>query len=478
MIKNWLSRYSSRYPRSLVYMMQASEYIIPDYLAWYHKTSDFSHVERRKRLVKTPKAVGLLAIAWAMIALIIVSAARGVFGNHAAGPVKYVMFFLAMLVLPSIIAYGMALSLFVIKIIQWPVERLIMRRARQILRRHRAVTIGIAGSFGKTTMREILKTVLSEGKKVAAPPHSYNTPLSISRFVQTLSGDEDVLIFELGEYCPGDIRRLCHLVQPTIGIITGINEAHLQKFKSLDQTAETIYELADYLGERPLYVNGENELAKSGARPGHIVYNREGVLDWRVANPKTDLTGISFTLAKEGANLVVQSALLGLHQIGPLAVAADIARRLGLSPDQITNGISKTKPFAHRMEPKTDQAGVVTIDDSYNGNPDGVAAAIEFLTSLEGHRRWYMTPGLAEMGARTQEVHRQIGRTLAKASIEKVILIKDSVTSYIAAGLHEAEYRGDIIWYDDALAAFAALPHLTIEGDVVLLQNDWPDQYQ
>ena len=174
----------------------------------------------------------------------------------------------------------------------------------------------------------------------------------------------------------------------------------------------------------------------------------------------------------------MKSALLGLHQIGPLAASAEIALNLGLSFDQVRDGISKTMPFDHRLEPKTDNAGVITLDDSYNGNPDGVNAVIAFLASLKDCRRFYVTPGLVEMGLRTEEVHKQIGKQLAKASIEKVVLIKNSVTSFIEQGLKENGYTGEVIWFDDALAAFAALPLLTVKGDVVLLQNDWPDQYQ
>ena len=120
---------------------------------------------------------------------------------------------------------------------------------------------------------------------------------------------------------------------------------------------------------------------------------------------------------------------------------------------------------------------MVTLDDSYNGNPDGVKAVIEFLGSLKDHRRFYVTPGLVEMGGRTEQVHKEIGKRLAQAHIEKVVLIKNSVTPYLAQGLHEAHYDGEVVWFDDALSAFAALPHLTVKGDVVLLQNDWPDQY-
>ena len=477
MIKNWLSRYNLHYPRYLVYMLQASEYNIRDYFTWYRKTKDFTHVEQRKRFVGTAKGILLLVIAWAIVFLLMVGASSMLW--IVASPFKYGIAFLIVLLSPFLLAYGIVIPLLVIKIlIQWPVEYLIIKKARQKLKAHSAIKIGIAGSFGKTTMREILKTVLAQGKKAAAPPHSYNTPLGISRFVKTLKGDEDVLIFEFGEYYPGDIRKLCNLTQPNIGIITGVNEAHLQKFKSLERTVKTIYELADYLGDKPLYVNGESELARKNARPLHIIYSREHVGNWRIENQKTDLTGTSFTLINRDTKLELKSKLLGLHQIGPLSAAVSMALDFGLSPIQAKIGVSKTKPFDHRLEAKVDNDGVIILDDSYNGNPDGAKAAIEFLASLKNHQRFYVSPGLVQMGTKTEEVHKQIGKSLARAKIEKVILIKNSVTSYIEEGLREENYKGSVLWFDNGLKAFAALPHLTAKGDIVLLQNDWPDQYK
>ncbi|MEK7083431.1 MAG: Mur ligase family protein, partial [Patescibacteria group bacterium] len=328
MIKDWLSRYHVRYPRSLAYMLQASEYNIRDYFAWYHRTKNFTHVEKRKHLVKTPKALLLLIMSWGVVFLMF----GGIIYMISVGtaPLRYALFLVIALVSPYLLAYTIIIPLLVIKIAgQWPLEYMILRKARQKLKAHTAVKIGIAGSFGKTTMREILKTVLSEGKKVAAPPHSHNTVLGISQFIHTLKGDEDILIFELGEYYPGDVRRLCDLVDPSMGVITGINEAHLQKFKTREQTVKTIYELADYLGEKPVYVNGENELAKNNMRSGHIAYSRTSVREWNIENQKSDLSGTSFTFAKNNIKWELRSALLGLHQIGPLVAACDIALTFG-----------------------------------------------------------------------------------------------------------------------------------------------------
>ncbi len=475
-MRKFLSRYHPRYVRSLVYMLQASEYSIRDYISWLHRVKDFTNVEQRKHLVTTPKAMAMLFLVFATQMVLY----GGVFSLLflSTSPIYIALFVCAFVLSPFILAYGILLPLMLLQFfVQLPVTYFKFLHARKILSHHKSVKIGIAGSFGKTSMRDILLTVLSEGKKTASPSGSYNTPLGISSFVKTLKGDEEVLIFEMGEYYRGDIAKLCNLVQPQIGIITGVNEAHFEKFKDIEETKKTIFELAEYSKERPVYVNGENARARAAAGRHHILYERTGTRAWSVPHAQTGLSGTTFTLLHGDKRLEIKTKLFGLHHIGPLCVAADIGLRLGLSYGQIERGLNKTKPFEHRLEPKTDQNGVVTLDDSYNGNPDGVVAVIDFLTSLSQHRRYYMTPGLVEMGTRTEAVHKEIGRKLADSGIEKVILIKNSVTPYIEQGLRENSFTGEIIWYDDARSAFSALPYLTVKGDVVLIQNDWPDQY-
>jgi len=476
MLIAWLSRYRPRYVRSLAYMLQATEYDTGDYLEWFLRVRDFGNVEQRKQLTKTSKARLVMLLTWLLSVVTYGSVA--LLALQLTGSARIIALVLGVLVAPYVIGIGIIVPLMLVRIlVQKPMEFFITRRAHAALSKHPAVKIAIAGSFGKTSMREVLKAVLEQGKKVAAPPHSYNTPLGISRFVQNLHGDEEILIFELGEYYPGDVRKLCRLVQPDIGVITGINEAHLKKFKTLDKTVGTIFELADWLGDKPVYVNEENELAAQAAKSQHTLYSRKGAGRWKVKSVATDLSGTQLVLAHGDSEIKATSQLLGLHQVGPLAAAAEIAASFGLTNTQIKAGLEATKPFDHRLEPKEDGAGVITLDDSYNGNPDGVKAVIDFLGSLSGHRRFYVTPGLVEMGARTKQVHEQIGRDLAKAGIEKVILIRNSVTPFIEAGLKQAGYKGDVIWFDDAIAAFSAVPHMTVKGDVVLLQNDWPDQY-
>ena len=485
MLKNLWTRYHPKYVRALIYMLQANEYYPFEYMAWYHRTSNFYNIEKRKRLVYTTKAVLLSAFAWVSLVWSFVTSAYVAYTTGVPGLIAAAMGFM---LAPFIVPYTLFLLIVVLNTLQKPIEALIIAKAKSKLRKHKAIKIAVAGSFGKTTMREILKTVLAEGKRVASPGGSHNTPLAIARFIHTLSGHEEVLVFEFGEYYPGDIRKLCKFVEPNWGVITGVNEAHLERFGTIERAANTIFELAEYLRTRSgthikgslsrevlVYVNAEATILPRDAA-NHIQYSQKGTAEWQVRSASSDIGGTIIDFSHMGGTMQVHSRLLGLHNVGALSAAADVAARQGLGEEQIRRGIANTKPFDHRMQPR-EEGGVTWIDDSYNGNPDGAEAAIEFLRTLHGRRRWYVTPGLVEMGSRKEEIHKEMGRQLADAKIEKVVLIRNSVTPYIEKGLKAAGYEGEVVWFDFGPTAFNALPKMTVPGDVILIQNDWPDQY-
>lgn len=478
-MKRFFSLYHPRYPRSLVYMLQSSEYNLKEFWTWFKNVKNFSKVEDRKSLVLTLKAKLLLLVSYlayfshlALIILILIK----------YGVVYALLYVVAW---PYVVLLKVVATTIVLAFLQRPVQKRIVRRSSLKLQKHKALKIGIAGSFGKTTMKEILKTVLSQSLKVRATPENKNTPMGIASFVDTLKGDEDVLIFEMGEYYPGDIKDLSEMVRPDIGIVTGVNEAHLEKFKTLDNAAKTIFEIADYLEAKGgrLFVNAESEKARefgTKINSENLItyeYSSTGVAEFKTSEINSTIQGLSFVLKSQTDSIVVRSKLLGTHQVGPLSLAAYIAVSLNMKTEDIELGLHNTHAFAHRLEPKEEHGGVVMIDDTYNGNPDGVKVAINFLKSLSGKRRFYITPGLVEMGDKSETVHKEIGRLLAESGIEKVVLVKNSVTGWIEEGLKEHGFKGEVIWYENAKDLFKNLPLRTVSNDVLLYQNDWPDQY-
>jgi UDP-N-acetylmuramoyl-tripeptide--D-alanyl-D-alanine ligase len=460
-------------------MLQSTGYSVGEYFAWLHRTTDFRTVTKRCKLDYTKKARLLLVGAWLLRLTVCGLAILLLVQFILTGSIIILVSALAAIFAsPLIIAYGIVVPLWIgQKLIQEPRQRKMIESARQILAEHPALKIAIAGSYGKTTAKEILCTVLSEGKRVACTPGNMNTPVGISRFALTLDGNEEILIFELGEERFGDVRQMCDLTQPDMGMITGINEAHLSSFGTLDRTVETIFGLQDYLGDRPLYKNQESPLvAEKISKGDDLAFSRDGTNGWRVSGAKTDIYGTAFTAQKGSKSLQVHTALLGKHNIGAIVAAISIADAAGLSSEQVIAGVEKTVPFEHRMQPRLIR-GAWVIDDTYNGNSQGVQAGLLLLGELSARRRVYVTPGLVEQGDKTADVHVTIGQQVAEVA-EVVVLMKNSVTDYIVSGLQQSKFKGTLLVIDNPLEFYTNLDQFVAGGDVVLMQNDWTDNYK
>lgn len=465
--------YSPRIVGTLVYMLQSSDYRISQYLAWLHRTTDFSEIMKRRKLRFTTKArllyaTGLL-IYGALVAFLIASIVIG-------GSIILFAFFL-LLALPYVIAYLLILPLLTGQwLIQGPKEKRLIEEATHQMRNYHCRKIAIAGSYGKTSFKEMLTTILSETLHIAASHGNMNTPLGLASFIQKLDGSEDVLIFELGEERVGDVKKLCKLSRPNMGVITGISEAHLSSFGTVDNIVATVFELSDYLKSYDVYKNGDSDLvaANVSAHDQHV-YSDKGVNGWKVSHIESGLEGTSFAATKHSKVVWAHSKLVGKHQVGPLVACIDIADKLGLSVTDIAEGIKNTRPFEHRMQP-LHLSGAMIIDDTYNGNPKGVEAGLEFLESISAKRKIYVTPGLVEQGDRSDVIHEMIGRQAGRVC-DVVILMNNSTTEAIRRGLKEVDFAGELKIINNPVSFYSNLGHYVAAGDVVLMQNDWTDNY-
>ncbi|HVX56672.1 MAG TPA: Mur ligase family protein, partial [Candidatus Saccharimonadales bacterium] len=357
-----------------------------------------------------------------------------------------------------------------------PKEQRAVNRSETVFARHSGSRIAVAGSYGKTTMKELLRTVLSEGLKVAATPANKNVSISHARFAAGLAGDEDVLIIEYGEGAPGDVARFAELTHPTHAVITGLAAAHLDRYKTIQAAGEDIFSVADYLKGKNVYVNEESPEAKPFLKKSYQLFNEEGALGWKTAQVKVGLDGTSFTLKKGAKSLKLHTGLVGRHQLGFVAFAAALALQLGLTEKQVQAGVAKTKPFEHRMQPYQ-LGGAWIIDDTYNGNLEGIRAGTRLLRDLPATRKIYVTPGLVDQGAETARIHREVGALIAEARPDVVVLMQNSVTDYIKQGLGAAHFHGELRVESDPLDFYTNLNHFVASGDLVVMQNDWTDNY-
>jgi UDP-N-acetylmuramoyl-tripeptide--D-alanyl-D-alanine ligase len=476
MLKATLYLYRPAYARTIIYMLQAVEYKPAAFIRWYWRAKDFSRVSYRKTLVLTrPARLLLIAFTAGALTEVIISIILLITGisHHNNAVIIYAI--ALFLITPVLWAHLVMIPLFLGEwLIIKPLYGLKIRRSSRIFANHPGAKLAIAGSYGKTTMKEILLTVLGEGKNVAATPANRNVAISHALFAEKLRGDEDILIIEYGEGAPGDVARFAKNTHPTAGIITGLAPAHLDRYKTLENAGKDIFSLGRFVKNDELFVNSDAEAAKKFIHKGNIKFDSKGVADWKVSDVKVSKDGLSFELAGNKEKLKIKSKLLGQHQIAPLALAAFLGKKYGLSDEQITSGIAKIEPFEHRMKPY-ELSGAWVIDDTYNGNIEGMKAGLALLAELKAKRKIYITPGLVDQGAEEERVHKELGKAIAQADPDRVILMKHAVTDAIVQGL--GDYRGQLVIEEDPLDFYTNLDKFVAAGDLVLMQNDWPDNY-
>lgn len=478
MIRGLISLYLPSYPTVLVYMLQSSEYHEKAYLKWIWRTKDFSAVMKRRKLDRTNAAnkllfalrLGILIQVFIGVCLIYAGLFNDLVGGVAFGTaliLAYPFLWAHLLVIPLILGRYL---------ISKPAQQKQIAASKDIFAGNEAKKIAIVGSYGKTTMKELLNTVLSEGLKVAATPANKNVSVSHAQFAKKLKGDEDVLIIEYGEGAPGDVAKFAHLTHPTHAVITGIAPAHLDQYKTLKAAGEDIFSVAKYLKDKNIYVNAESPETGQYLKNSFHKFNRSGALGWNVIDAESDLSGTRFTLEKGKKTIALESKLVGKHQIGFLAFAAALALEFGLSEKHVKQGIAKTEPFEHRMHPYQ-LAGAWVVDDTYNGNLEGIRAGTQLLKDIDAKRKIYVTPGLVDQGEETERVHVETGRLIAESKPDLVVLMKNSVTDFIKRGLKEADFGGELRVEDNPLDFYTNLIHFVAAGDLVVLQNDWTDNY-
>ncbi len=373
--------------------------------------------------------------------------------------------------------------------VAWGLEKIIseayFRSARRkLLSQKDLIRIGITGSYGKTSVKQFLGTILEEKYSVLITPKSFNTPMGVTRTIrERLLPSHQVFIAEMGARHVGDIRELCRLVKPEIGILTSAGPQHLDTFKTVERVAKTKYELIDALP-----AGGQSYFADDGAicrqlydqtrKPKTLVSLTSGDADLWCENIAVSPEGSTFTLCfRNGDRLPIDTRLLGEHNIQNILLAAAVAGNLGLTKQQILRGIQKIEPVKSRMELIKVPNSYTIINDGFNANPVSAKAALGILSRFH-KRRIIITPGMVELGAEEAAFNKTFGLQIAAAADIAIIVGKKRVQP-IMDGLREAGFPEDAIYRVDSLEdSTAVLQKLVRKSDTVLYENDLPDNYQ
>lgn len=346
-------------------------------------------------------------------------------------------------------------------------------------------SIGITGSYGKTSTKFITSTILGEKYKVLKTPDSYNTPMGISKVINNdMSKEYDVFIAELGATHIGDIHEVAALTNPRIGLITSIGPCHLETFKSIDNIMRTKYELIEHLPNDGIAIfNYDNEYVKKLADKTFkekILYGIENIENAHIfaTDIKVSHTGSTFLLCiNELGTIECKTKLLGKHNILNILAGCAVAKTLGLTLEQMAKGISKIESVEHRLQLINPGTGVIVIDDAFNSNPAGARAALDVLDEFKGKRKIIVTPGMVELGEIEEIENEKLGEYISKVC-DIVILVGEKRTAPILKGLQKLKFSSENLFVVNSLdEASGILKSVTKINDVVLFENDLPDTY-
>ena len=374
----------------------------------------------------------------------------------------------------------------IINTVNIPLEKAIqnrfVRKAKNKLKEKKdMIIIGVTGSYGKTSTKYILSTILNQKYNVLKTPASFNTKMGIVRTInEYLKPTDQVFVCEMGADQVGEIKELCNLVHPDYGMITSIGPQHLETFGSLENIKRTKFELVDSLPETGVaFLNYDDENIKSmGTSKNKVTYGIKKENDYYATDIQINEFGSEFVIhTKSKEEIRVKTKILGEHNIVNIIGAVAISKELGLTNEQIQLGIKLIKPVEHRLEIKKHSNGTIIIDDAYNSNIKGAEVAVNVLGRFLGRKRILVTPGIVELGEKMYEYNKRFGKQAAN-NCDFAILVGKKQAEPINDGLLEAGYdKNKIFIAENFESAMKKMNELVDSNTVILLENDLSDNY-
>jgi UDP-N-acetylmuramoyl-tripeptide--D-alanyl-D-alanine ligase len=351
--------------------------------------------------------------------------------------------------------------------------------ARAVVDRLPDVTVvGLTGSAGKTSTKDLLAHLLSRLGPTIAPPGSFNN--EIGHPLTVLRADEDTryLVLEMGARGLGHITHLTRIAPPDIGIVLNVGSAHIGEFGSRDVVAKAKGELVEALSAQGTAIlNADDPLVRTMAArtPAEIVtFGRVTDATVRAADESLDGAGRSrFTLVTPEGSAPVRLRLHGAHAVPNALAAAAAARRLGMPVADVAAALSEAEPASRwRMEVTERPDGVTVVNDAYNANPESVRAALDTVIHMAREGRAYaVLGGMAELGASTVSEHEKIGAYAARGGVAGLIAVGEIAAAVLKGAEQVGTWTGERVQVEDVGAAVAALGERLRPGDVVLIKG-------
>lgn len=376
--------------------------------------------------------------------------------------------------------------------IQSAINRSFERKARARLDALAPVVIGVTGSYGKTSTKFAIAGLLGNTATVFATPGSYNTPMGVVRAInEGLEEGHRYVVVEMGAYREGDIAELCDFARHSIGVLTAIGPAHLERFGSMDAIKRAKYEIVQKLPRDGIAVMNTDDLnvrtladKTTGVPVVRYGLDPSGDPNVTARDHSYSPDGTTATIVDaDGGEIEVTMKLLGEHAIQFILAGVAVARTQGVPLAQLGPRIAALEPVEHRLQLIKGAGGVTVIDDAFNSNPAGAAAALEVLADFDAtdaNQIVVVTPGIVELGELQDEANERFGRHAATVADHLIVvgkLNRDALVRGASSGLGEMA-RATVRVVDTLDQATEHLKTLLKPGDVVLFENDLPDQYE
>lgn len=430
------------------------------------------------------RLIGTLCIFWVGIAAGVLALSAGGNGGTGASEGSVILLGAAMAAIPVLVVLA--------NVVNRPFERVIQNRyiteARRILTGNAAMeTVGITGSYGKTSLKYYLEALLKESYRVCKTPESYNTQMGIVRTVRgILRPDDQIFLCEMGATQLHDVQHICNVVQPTVGIITSLGEEHMDTFHSMQNVVDTAFELFTAVEERVkkgdlsgpvpahrLFVNGDDpfiqqELAKF---PDAVTYGLGAGCAYRGEITNATKGGIEFTVtAPDGTEEAFNMKLIGRYNAVNMVGAIAVAHSFGVPMSRMRAAVWKIEAVPHRMQ-LIPGASATVIDDTYNSDFDDAYAALQSLELFTDCVKILITTGRGESDYRLGAAFEQFGRRSA-AVCDYIVVTGEHRARHIRRGALEESFPPEkILVADSAAAAESMARNLESGKEKVILKE-------
>ncbi len=330
--------------------------------------------------------------------------------------------------------------------------------------------VGVTGSAGKTTTKDVIAEMLAEGFKTAKNEGNLNNHVGLPLSLLRIDDDARMAVLEMGMNHAGEIRALAEIARPNVGVVTNVGWAHIENFEFIDGIAAAKRELIEALpaeGTAVLNADDERVAAFADVHPKPVVfYGQSPRAEVRAEDVQYSLEGVNFRVG----STEFESPMTGRHNVSNLLAGIAVAGVYGITPDRLVDRVKKLRPGKMRGE-RFLHHGVLIYNDCYNSNPDAARAMLDVLRDTPAQRRIAVLGEMLELGRWAEPLHREVGNYAAELGIDVLVGLRGAACYLLDAAKRSGLRADAAFFFEDAAQAGDLVRSLALPGDAILFKG-------